>query len=140
MEQVPEDLHAELTGEIIGAFYHVYNTLGYGFLEAVYQNALAVTLRKRGHQVEARQPVDVFLEGVAVGNYFADLIIDRLVIIELKTAESLCEANEAQLLNYLRATDIEVGLLLNFGPKPQVKRKVFANSRKSRLTGQDARV
>ena len=132
MERVPDDLHADLTREIIGAFYHVSNTLGYGFLEAVYQNALAMTLRKRGHQIDARQPVDVYFEGVVVGNYFADLIVNNLVIVELKSAESLCEANEAQLLNYLRATEIEVGLLLNFGPKPQVKRKVFPNSRKKR--------
>ena len=132
MRRVPDDLHADLTGEIIGAFYHVYNTLGYGFLEAVYQNALAVTLSKQGHRVETRQPVEVYFEGVIVGNYFADLIVDRLVIVELKSAEALCEANEAQLLNYLKATNIEVGLLLNFGPKPQLKRKVFANSRKQR--------
>lgn len=132
MQRVPEDLHADLTREIIGAFYHVYNSLGHGFLEAVYQNALAMTLRKRGHQVEARQPVDVYFEEVVVGNYFADLIVSNLVIVELKSAEALCEANEAQLLNDLRATDIEVGLLLNFGPKPQVKRKVVPNSRKKR--------
>lgn len=130
MQQAPEDLHADLTGEIIGAFYHVYNALGYGFLEAVYQNALMVTLRKRGHAVEVRQPVEVRFEGVVVGKYFADLIVNRLVIIELKSVETLCDAHEAQLLNYLRATDIEVGLLLNFGPKPQVKRKVFPNARK----------
>jgi GxxExxY protein len=108
----------------------VYNALGYGFLEAVYQNALMVTLRKRGHAVEVRQPVEVRFEGVIVGNYFADLIVNRQVIIELKSVETLCDAHEAQLLNYLRATDIEVGLLFNFGPKPQVKRKVFPNARK----------
>jgi len=130
MQRVPDDLHADLTGEIIGAFYHVHNTLGFGFLEAVYQNALMVTLRKHGHQAEVQQPVDVHFEDVVVGHYYADLIIDRLVIIELKSVESLCDAHEAQLLNYLRATDIEVGLLLNFGPKPQVKRKVFSNTRK----------
>lgn len=127
-----EYLHKDVTSEIINAFYHVYNTLGYGFLERVYQNALAVTLRKRGLEVEVRLPVDVHFEGVVVGKYFADLLVDRCVIIELKSAETLCEANEAQLLNYLRATDIEVGLLLNFGPKPQVKRKIFPNSRKGR--------
>jgi len=130
MQRVPDDLHAVLTGEIIGAFYHVYNTLGYGFLESVYQNALLVTLRKHSRQAEVQLPVDVYFEGVVVGHYYADLIVDRLVIIELKSVESLCEAHEAQLLNYLRATDIEVGLLLNFGPKPQIKRKVYSNKRK----------
>lgn len=114
MQRIPEDLHADLTAEIIGAFYHVYNTLGHGFLESVYQNALMVTLRKRGHSVEVRQPVQVRFESVIVGNYFADLIVNRVVIIELKSVETLCEAHESQLLNYLRATDIEVGLLLNF--------------------------
>lgn len=128
MQRATEDLHADLTGDIIGAFYHVYNTLGYGFLEAVYQNALMVTLRKRGHHVDVRQPVEVRFEGVIVGNYFADLIVNRIVIIELKSVETLCDAHEAQLLNYLRATDIEVGLLLNFGPKPQVKRRIPRNS------------
>ena len=132
MQRVPEDLHAGFTREIIGAFYHVYNTLGYGFLEAVYQNALAVTLSKRGHQVEARRPVDVYFEGIVVGNYFADLVVDGAVIVELKSVEALCDAHEAQLLNYLRATNIEVGLLLNFGPQPQVKRKVFPSSGKCR--------
>jgi len=131
LERAPDDLHAKLTEDIIGAFYHVYNTLGYGFLESVYQNALMVTLRKRGHSVEVRQPVQVRFEGVIVGQYFADLIVNRVVIIELKSVETLCEAHESQLLNYLRATEIEVDLLLNFGPKPQVKRKVFPNSRKS---------
>lgn len=133
MQRVPDDLHAGLTGEIIGAFYHVSNTLGYGFLESVYQKSLMLTLQKRGHRVEDQQPVKVLFEGHVVGNHFADLIVDGLVIIELKSVEALGEPHEAQLLNYLRATDIEVGLLLNFGPKAQVKRKVFPNARKQRL-------
>lgn len=137
MQRVPDDLHAELTGEIIGAFYHVYNTLGYGFLESVYQKSLMLTLRKRGHRVDDQQPVEVYFEREVVGGYFADLVVNELVIVELKSVETLCEAHEAQLLNYLRATEIEVGLLLNFGPKAQVKRKVFANSRKQR-SGDDA--
>ncbi len=123
-----DDLHSEVTGEVIGAFYHVYNALG----ESVYQNALMLTLRKRGCLVEVRQAVDARFEGVIVGEYFADLIVNGVVIVELKSAETLCDAHEAQLVNYLRATDIEVGLLLNFGPKPQVKRKVFTNARKRR--------
>jgi GxxExxY protein len=123
-------LHADITDKIIKAYYHVYNTLGYGFLEKVYENALVVTLRKWGLTVVPQHPISVFFEGVRVGEYFADLVVVELVIVEIKAAESLCEAHEAQLLNYLKATDIEVGLLLNFGPKPQFKRKLFTNDKK----------
>src|SRR5581483_10625999 len=120
-------LHAEITDVIIKAYYHVYNTLGYGFLEKVYERALAQTLRKWGLSVGQQVPVQVFFEGEEVGMYFADLIVGGYVIIELKAAESLAPANEAQLLNYLKATNVEVGLLLNFGLKPQFKRKIFTN-------------
>jgi GxxExxY protein len=123
-------LHAEITDKIIKAFYHVYNTLGYGFLEKVYENALVVTLRKWGLRADQQQPINVYFEGERVGEYFADVIVAESVIVEIKAAESLCDAHEAQLLNYLKATDIEVGLLLNFGPKAQFKRKVFTNDKK----------
>lgn len=113
--------HENLTGQIIKAFYNVYNELGYGFLEKVYEKALKV-----GRQ----RPVKVYYLGRQVGDYYADLIVEGLVIIELKCAETLCEAHEAQLLNYLKATDIEVGLLLNFGPKPAFRRKIFTNDKK----------
>src|ERR1700675_4400483 len=110
--------HENLTGQIIKAFYNFYNELGYGSLEKVYENALALELESMGLRVGRQRPIKVYYLGRQVGDYYADLMIGGLVIIELKCAESLCEANEAQLLNYLKATDCEVGLLLNFGPKP----------------------
>ena len=121
--------HSELTEKIIKAFFKVYNTLGYVFLEKVYENALFIELNAMGLCVEKQQQIEVFYEEELVGEYYADLIVDDCIIIELKTAESLCEENEYQLLNYLKATEIEVGLLLNFGKKPEVKRKVFSNEK-----------
>jgi GxxExxY protein len=121
-------LYQDLTAEIIRGFYTVYNNLGYGFLEKVYERALKYELEKSGFQVERQKPINVFYETELVGEYFADLLVEYKVIIELKAAESLCEEHELQLINYLKATDIEVGLLLNFGKKPEVKRKVFSNN------------
>ena len=123
-------LHHEITEKIIKAFYTVYNTLGYGFLEKVYENALSIELCKLGLHVQQQAPIKVHYDSTLVGEYFADLLVDRLVIIELKAAEALAEEHEAQLLNYLKATEVEVGLLLNFGPKPQFKRKIFTNDQK----------
>jgi GxxExxY protein len=94
---------------------------------------LFFTLKSRGIIVEQQYPIKVFFENLLVGEYFADLLVAQRVIVELKAAESLCEAHEAQLLNYLKATDIEVGLLLNFGPKAEFKRKIFTNDRKKRM-------
>jgi GxxExxY protein len=125
-------LHAEVTDRIIKAFFHVYNTLGYGFLEKVYENALALTLHKWGLKAEQQVPIEVHFEGQRVGEYFADVRVADCVILELKAAEAIGEAHEAQLLNYLKATDVEVGLVLSFGPKPEFRRKVFANERKNR--------
>jgi GxxExxY protein len=122
--------HSELTDAIINAFYHVYNTLGYGFLEKVYENALVMELRQRGYRAEQQVPIKVFYEGAPVGDYYADLVVNGLIILELKAAETLAPEHEAQLLNYLRATDMEVGLLLNFGPKPQVRRKIYETVRR----------
>lgn len=116
-----------MTEKIIQAFYHVYNTLGYGFLEKVYENALAITLRKQRVVVNQQQSVTVYFEGETVGKYDADLVADKAVIVELKSADDIADKHEAQLLNYLRATNIEVGLLLNFGPEPQFRRKVLSN-------------
>ena len=124
-------LHREITNQIINAFYKVYNTLGFGFLEKVYQNALALELQKRGFHVERQKQLKVFYEAQMVGEYFADLIVEGLVILELKAAETLILAHEAQLMNYLKATEIEVGLLLNFGTKPEFRRVVFSNTRKT---------
>lgn len=120
-------LHEEVTEKIIGAFYKVYNTLGYGFLERVYENALALELRKLGLQVETQRNICVYYDGEIVGEYYADLFIEGTVIVEIKAAEFLREEHEAQLTNYLRATDAEVGLLLNFGKTPEFKRKIFEN-------------
>jgi GxxExxY protein len=122
--------HAEITELIIKAFYTVYNKLGYGFLEKVYENALMIELSKLGLMCVRQFPVEVFYDGQSVGNYFADIIVNGCVIIEIKAAEGLIEEHEAQLTNYLKATNIEVGLLLNFGKAPQVKRKVFTNEYK----------
>ena len=119
--------HSDLTEKIIKAFYKVYNKLGYGFLEKVYENAMVLELTAKDLFVEKQKQVDVFYYENRVGYYFADLVIENLVIVELKAAESICEEHELQLINYLKATEIEVGLLLNFGKTPQFKRKVFSN-------------
>ncbi|HVM71596.1 MAG TPA: GxxExxY protein [Anaerolineales bacterium] len=125
-------LHEEITSDIINAFYKVYNTLGYGFLEKVYENALAQELSTRGHEVKQQVPIQVLYERKVVGEYYADLLVDDKVILELKTAESIAKEHEAQLLNYLKAVRIEVGLLLNFGKEPQFKRKIFTNQKEIR--------
>jgi len=122
--------HKALTEDIIGAFYAVYNKLGYGFLEKVYENAMIIELEKRGIPVEQQAPLMVLYDGKVIGEYFADLLVDGKVIVEIKAAKNLALENEAQLLNYLKATEMEVGLLVNFGPEPKVKRKVFDNFRK----------
>ncbi len=122
--------HPELTDKVIRAFYDVYNTLGYGFLEKVYVNALSIELDKINIPWTSQHPIIVHYDGKVVGEYFADLVIDNRIIVEVKAAKSLLPDHEAQLLNYLKATNIEVGLLLNFGPKAEFKRKVFENSRK----------
>ena len=123
-------LYDKLTSEIISAFYKVYNDLGYGFLEKVYENALKIELIKKGLVVEQQKPIKVFYESFIVGEYFADLLVNDCIIIELKASEHLCDEHEAQLINYLKATNIEVGLLLNFGRKPEIKRKIFTNDLK----------
>lgn len=119
--------HSAITEQIIKAFYKVYNVLGYGFLEKVYQNALLIELIEMGLSVEKQGQIKVYYEDREVGEYFADLIVEECVIIELKATEALCEEHEFQLVNYLKATEIEVGLLFNFGEKPEFKRKVFSN-------------
>ena len=128
-----ELIHKELTDLILKAFFDVYNELGYGFLEKVYQNSLYIELKSKGLKVEAQRQVKVNFKGFEVGEYYPDLIIEDKIILELKAAECIVEEHENQLINYLRATNIEVGLLLNFGRKPEFKRKVFENSRKNLL-------
>jgi len=123
-------LHEEITEKIIQAFYKVNNTLGHGFIEKVYENAMAVELRKMGFNISQQKKIKVYYEGEEVGDYESDLTVNDLVIVETKAKESLREEHEAQLINYLKATKIEVGLLMNFGKKPEFRRKVFSNDRK----------
>lgn len=123
-------LYKEETDEVIGAFYKVYRSLGYGFLERVYQNALFFELLKRGFKCEAQHPIKVYYEDQLVGEYIADIIVNGHIILELKAVKELWPEHESQLLNYLKATRMEVGLLLNFGVHPQVKRKIFKNTNK----------
>lgn len=125
-----ELLHKDLTDSILKVYFDVYNELGYGFLEKVYQNSMYLELKSRGFYVEAQKQIKVSYKGVEVGEYYADLVINEKVILELKAAECIVEDFEYQLINYLKATNMEVGLLLNFGKKPEFKRKVFENSRK----------
>ncbi|MDP4262031.1 MAG: GxxExxY protein [Bacteroidota bacterium] len=125
--------HEGITEKIIQAFYKVYNTLGYGFLEKVYLNALFIELATMGFKVDKEKRILVYYFGNVVGDYNADLIVEEVVAVELKAIEFLVEENEHQLINYLKATNIEVGLLLNFGKKPQVKRKIFDNDKKPML-------
>src|SRR5690606_1521607 len=120
-------LHSDITGKILEAFYKVYNTLGYGFLESVYEKAMLIELQKFGLFVERQKRIKVYYEGIQVGDYFADLIVNNCIIIELKAAGNIHSEHEFQLLNYLKATEIEVGLLLNFGKRPEFKRKIFTN-------------
>ena len=119
-------LHNDITSKIISAFYRVYNTLGFGFLEKVYENAIAIELLIDGLNIKTQRSIKVYYKGKAVGFYVADIIVNDYVIVEIKSAEAICEEHEAQLLNYLKATDIEVGLLLNFGKRTQIKRKVYS--------------
>jgi GxxExxY protein len=123
--------HKELTDKIIQAFYCVYNELGFGFLENVYQNALYFELQNRGFKVEPQKAIDVYYQTQLVGKYKADLVVNDLIILELKAVDCLVEEHELQLINYLKATDKEVGLLLNFGMKPEIRRKAFDNIRKN---------
>ena len=125
-----ELLHQQLTDAIIKTFYEVYNELGYGFLEKVYQNAMYLELKNKGYQVEAQKKIKVYYKGIEVGDYYADLIINNLVILELKAVDYIVKEYENQILNYLRSTECEVGLLLNFGKKPEFKRKIFENYKK----------
>ena len=121
---------SELTDVIISVFYDVYNELGFGFLESVYRKAMRVALIQKGVNVQEEVQVSVFFRRQNVGDFKADLVVNNSILLELKTAETLGPPHEAQVLNYLRATSLELGLLLNFGPKPQVRRLLLDNSRK----------
>jgi GxxExxY protein len=122
--------HSGVTEKAIRAFYDVFNELGHGFLESTYAGALAMALQESGLSVAREVPVPVWFRGHKVGQYYADFIVEGVVLLELKAARALDSSHEAQLLHYLRATDIEVGLLLNFGLRPQFRRLLFDNDRK----------
>ena len=124
--------HRALTEQIIKTFYEVYNELGHGFLESVYEKAFELGLVSRGLDVRRKIEVPVWFRGHRIGDFEADMLVERCVLIELKACRALEAAHEAQLLNYLRATEIEVGLLFNFGPRPQFRRLAFDNRRKAR--------
>lgn len=124
--------HKDITDKVLHAFYKiVYPQLGYGFLEKVYENAMAIALASLGLKVQQQAKIFVYFQKQIVGEYYADLLVEDVVIVELKAVSRLLSEHEAQLLNYLRATPYEVGLLLNFGPKPDFCRKVYDNSRKT---------
>jgi len=125
--------HSELTDEILECFWIVYQELGYGFNEKAYEKAMVIVLEEKGHKVEPQKKIPVYFRGQLVSEYFADLIVDDLVMLELKATNHLLSEHEAQMLNYLKATEIEVGLLLNFGPKGEIRRKVFDNKLKGSL-------
>ncbi len=122
--------HQDLTDKIIGVFYEVYNELGHGFLESVYEKAMIIAFEERGILVESQVEIPVWFHGHRAGIFYADLLIEKLVIVELKAVRTLDSSHEAQLLNYLRATEIEIRLLLNFGPRPEIKRRIYDNPRK----------
>jgi GxxExxY protein len=143
MPRIFADLHGlkivnlkykDVTDIILKSFYEVYNELGDGFLESVYENALYIVLSGHGLTVEKQKNISVNFRGNVVGDFKADLIVNGNIIIELKAVRTLDPAHEAQLINYLKATDLEVGLLLNFGRKPQFKRFIFNNKRKEQYS------
>ena len=129
-----EGKHSELTGKILGAFFQVHKELGYGFSERVYENALAMLLIEMGLKVEQQVHLSVFYHSRVVGEYIADMVINDTVLLELKATQKIIEDHAAQLLNYLKATSIEVGLVLNFGPSAEFRRKIYDNERKGSLS------
>ena len=129
-------LHQSITNTILKVYYEVYNELGHGFLEKVYQNAMYLELKARGLKVESQKEVKVHFKQQLVGEYYADLIVENKVIIELKVAEVLMNAHVAHTINYLKATPIEIGILLNFGAEPEFKRLIYTNNKKSNLKNQ----
>lgn len=131
-------LRGTLTKRIIGVFYDVYNELGIGYLESVYESAMCHALRDEGLEVGRQVPVKVWFRGRNAGLFRADLLVERSVVVELKVCRLITPVHEAQVLNYLRATDLEVGLLLNFGVEPEFRRLLYTNDRKKNLVGGSA--
>lgn len=128
-----EFLHAETTQVIIGAFYAVHNELGFGFLEAVHSNGLAVLLRNAGHKVDREAQFKIEFHGKIIGRYYADLLVDDKVVVEVKCARALDPMHSAQLLNYLRASGLQVGLVLNFGSSAEIKRVVSSSQERGQI-------
>jgi GxxExxY protein len=125
--------YSDLSEKIIKVFYQVHTELGFGFSEKVYQKAFGIALRKAGFKVDEQLPIKVYYQGEVVGEFFADMLINDVILLELKSASEIIAEHETQLLNYLKATEIEVGYVLNFGPSAKFKRKVFDNERKGSL-------
>jgi GxxExxY protein len=123
-------MHYALTEKIIAVFYEVYNELGHGFLESIYHKSLALALNEKGLMVQSPVDIPVYFRGYKVGGFEGDILVEKCVLLELKAARTLDSSHKAQLLNYLRATEIEIGLLLNFGVKPEFKRLIYDNPRK----------
>jgi len=126
-----ELLHRPLTDRIINVFYAVYDELGTGFLEKVCQAAMVKALRSAGLKVAERVPFEVYFRGELIGTFIADIVVEGLILIEIKSKSGLTFADEAQAMNYLRASPLEVALIMNFGPKPEFRRRVFTNDRKA---------
>ena len=133
MKKAFQGKHSDLTDLIIKAFYLVYNELGYGFSEKIYERAMELVLAEMGLVVEKEKRIPVYFRGQILGEYVADLVINGIVMAELKAVSHTLDVHEAQLLNYLKATEVEVGLLFNFGPDPKVIRKAYDNSKKGTL-------
>ena len=124
---------ADLTDQIINVYYTVYNALGYGFLEKVYETAMFQEFERRGFRVESQRQIQVYFSGKLVGDYYADLVVENRVVLEIKAAEAMHDAFVAQLQNYPRATPCEIGFVFNFGKKPEFERRYFSNRRKIHL-------
>jgi GxxExxY protein len=129
-------LHKSITDVILKVYFEVYNELGYGFLEKVYQNAMYLELKSLGYKVEAQKQIKVYFKKQLVGEYYSDLLVEDKVIVELKATELIMNVHVAQIMNYLKATSIEVGMLLNFGEEPEFKRLIYTNDRKINLKNQ----
>jgi GxxExxY protein len=130
--------HLDITRRIVGVFFEVYGELGYGFLESIYRAAMTIALREAGLLVEPEIELEARFRGRSVGAFRADLLIERVVVVELKVARAIDSAHIAQLLNYLRCTALETGLILNFGPRPQIRRLIFTNDRKNPMHAEDS--
>ncbi|HHV16660.1 MAG TPA: GxxExxY protein [Gelria sp.] len=118
-------IYSDLTSKIIGSAYNIFRELGAGFLEKVYENALVLELKEQGLEIKQQHPLKVYYKGQVIGEYYADLVVEDKVLVELKAVNELVSAHEVQLVNYLKATSMKVGLLINFGNKLKVMRKVF---------------